>query len=62
MNELNYDNHVEKINKLRINLYKKYSRNHLAFILNVSKTQVSRLLNFKSKMSMEQYFILLDKL
>ena len=50
------------VDELRQNLLHKYNRNEIAKILGVSETHVSRLLNKKNKMSVEQYNILIKEL
>jgi len=52
---ITYNNKKQKIEILRIALYKKYSRKQLSVILNLSEVQISRLLNNKSEMKLEQY-------
>ena len=46
---------TEKIDTLRTELYKKYKRRQIAKVLNVSEIHISRLLNNKSRIYLEQY-------
>lgn len=50
------------VNELRYSLYEHYKRKELAKKLNISPVQVSRLLNNKSKMRLEQYNIFINLL
>ena len=43
------------INELKDKLYEKYSRKEISKKMNLSPVQISRLLNNKSKMNIDQY-------